>query len=314
MSINEAQLFDIQNYKAYKRDIWNPKYKEGLYFSALEELGEEILIYFGVKKKDEYALHWHTTPHALHDGFSALNALAKEQDFTVKFPEYQYRPMKHPLKAVRTALKSTPKENHRLLNQDSNLKGTDFTYLELKLPVIESKLSNTALMASIVCPILMQHFTSNKSSRWMVPVRLKNDPGLQASYVGLEVDTDDNAKTLHQKLVSKLKNEEHWGFQLLSRIGLFLGKKAILYLTKKNVLSQKTIWLGSISNMGPMTSSPELEELVILHPVRWHRPLGVVIYQLNGQQIITIAFHHSLKEVDSDGIKQDITRTYNSLL
>ncbi len=311
-SVSDAQLFDIENVKRYQRNIWDKSYREGLYFSAMEELGEPIYINFGIRKHEYTELRWFKVPHAIHDGFSALKVLEKEENFSLNLPELKSLKPKNWLKSILFALKSTPVEEHRYKSQDANVKGTSFDHLVLKLPLKSSKLSSTAILSNLICKTLMQELSYNKVARWMVPVRLKNDDGMQASYIGLDVSLEDNENTLHKKLKDKLKNGEHWGFYFFSKIGLFLGKKAILNLTRKSILNTKTIWMGSISNLGNLGESKELEDLIVLHPVRFHRPLGVIVYEFNNQQIITICFHKSLKEVDTDGIRDKVRSMYET--
>ncbi len=316
LQVNDPQIFDQQNYLKYKEDIWHPSYKEGLYFSAMEELGQELNIHIGLKKQSDEQTRWFQTPHALHDGYSALKVLAHEQEFSLNLPEFKFRPARNIFKSILSAIRSSPKENHQFKNQnnETHLKNsTDYHYIRMSFPKSSQRYSDTALFSKAACQILMKTLTHNSSSRWMVPVRLRDTDGLQASYFGLEVSETDSVQSLHQKLTQKLKIGEHWGFYYLSRIGLKLGKKAILYLTKKNVLKSDTIWMGVISNLGDLGQSKELDELTILAPVRWHRPVGVVIYRHNNEQILTMAFHKSLEGVDTDGIFKKITEVHRSL-
>ena len=311
-AISNAKLFDVENVKRYQRNIWDKSYGEGLYFSAMEELGEPIYINFGIRKHEYNELRWFKVPHAIHDGFSALKVLEKEENFSLDLPKLKSRKPKSWLKSIFSALNSSPLEEHRYKSQDAYIKGTHFDHLVIKLPLKPSKLSNTAILSDVICKTLMRELSFNKVSRWMVPVRLRDDDGLQASYIGLDISLEDNAETLHEKLKHKLKNGEHWGYCFFSKIGLFLGKKVIMNLTRKSVLNKRTIWMGSISNLGNLGNSKDLEDLVVLHPVRFHRPLGVIIYEFNEQQVITICFHKSLREVDTDGIRDKIRSMFET--
>lgn len=317
LQINNPQIFDYQSYLKYKQDIWDPTYREGLYFSAMEELGQELIINIGIKKHREEQTKWYQTPHALHDGYSALKVLAKEQSFSLNLPKFKFRPPVSIFKSILSAFRSSPKEGHKFKDQSdqSDLKNsTDFHFMRMSFPLNTQSYSETALFSKVVCQTLMKNLTENSSSRWMVPVRLRDTPGLQASYFGLEVNDQDSAPSLHKKIVSKLKIGEHWGFYYISKLGLKLGRKVIIYLTQKNVLKSDTIWMGVISNLGDLGESSELDELTILAPVRWHRPVGVVIYKHNNEQILTVAFHNSLKGVDTDEIFKKITEVHSAHL
>ncbi len=314
LQVDNPHILDYQSYLKYKQDIWDPNYKEGLYFSAMEELGQELNINIGIKKKSDGKTNWYQTPHALHDGYSALKMLAKEQDFTLNFPGFNFRPSKSIVKSITSAIRSSPHENHQFKNQGELTNSTDFHYIRMDLPLKSQRYSDTALFSKVVCQTLMKNLTNNSSSRWMVPVRLRDTQGLQASYFGLEVKRTDSAEDLHKKIVSKLKIGEHWGFYYISKLGLALGRRAILFLTKKNVLKNDTIWMGVISNLGDLGKSVELDELTVLAPVRWHRPVGVVIYRHNNKQVLTVAFHKSLKGVNTDEIFRKISDIHKSHL
>ena len=311
-TIQNAQIFDRVNVIEYKNDIWNKSYEEGLYFSAMEELGDPIDIHMAIKRSAEIDLTWFTVPHALHDGLSALRVLSDEQNFKINLPIIEAKKPKSWIVALFSALTSRPKEAHSYKNQDLNVRDSGFIHKIIRLKKRDSRVSSTSLLATIVCKRLMNDLSINSTSRWMVPVRLRDDQGLHASYVGLDVDNRDNEIDIHYKLKAKLKNGEHWGFYLISHLGLAIGKKCILYLTKKNVLSNKTIWMGSISNLGNLGNSKDLEELVILSPVRFHRPIGVALYEFNGEQVITVSVHKSIKKVDIDGIGESIKHEYDA--
>ncbi|MCF8060844.1 MAG: hypothetical protein K9K67_16185 [Bacteriovoracaceae bacterium] len=310
LQVNDPRFFDYQGYLKYKRNIWDPIYKEGLYFSAMEELGQELIINIGIRKTGEEQTSWFQTPHALHDGYSALKTLAKEQRFSLNLPPFNFRPPISINRSILSAIRSTPKENHQFKNQSEKTNSTDFHFIKMAFPLKTQKYSDTAYFSKIVCQTLMKFLTNNTSSRWMVPVRLRDADGLQASYFGLEIKQNDTVLDLHKRIVLKLRTGEHWGFYYLSKIGLVLGKRAIIYLTKKNVLKDNTIWMGVISNLGNLGDSVELNELTVLVPVRWHRPVGVVIYKHNGKQILTVTFHKSLKGVDTDEILREIHKSY----
>lgn len=314
LTVENSEVFDLENYQKYKKDIWNSSYGGGLYFSAMEELGQELLINFGLKRKNESMTKWFKTPHALHDGYSALKILAKEKDFSLDLPRFDFKPAQKPFRAIISALKSSPKEAHDFKNQSAISNSTEFRYFRFDFPLHKQKVSDTAIFAKVVSQTLMNQLTNNKSSRWMIPVRLRDSDGLQASYIGLEVQEGDSIQALHKKLVENLKSGQHWGFYYLSKIGLLLGKRAILNLTKKNVLKPETIWMGVLSNLGDLGVSKELDELTVLAPVRWHRPVGAIIYRHNDRQVLTVCIHNSLQEVSDDQITRSITEAYESYL
>ncbi len=312
-SPENALIFDGANVTKYKNDIWNRSYGSGLYFSALEDLGDKIYIPIGIKRVGSEGTQWFKTPHALHDGYSALKVLKDEQSFALDLPKFKVPRPKSYLKAFKSAILSRPTQYHHFISQCEDTRGVDFYFRTIELEKFSTHLSFTAIATNILAKIFMKELTTNTVSRWMVPVRMKETDGLQASYIGLEVDYKDSLIDTHKALVQKLKDGEQWGFYYLAKVGLLIGRRIITYLTSKSVLSTKTKWMGSVSNLGDLGSSCDLEELYVLHPVRWHRPIGVVLYEINGKQVITICLHKSLKKVDFDGIIKEFKFSIKAL-
>ncbi len=305
----QGEVIDALNVARYQENIWHRRYGSGLYFSALEEVGDKIDIPIGVEK--DGLLKWYRTPHALHDGYSALNVLKKEKGIRLDLPRFEKRVHKGFFKSLFSALSSRPSQYHHFIDQ-SDLRGVEFDHRVIELPLNQTGYSTTTLVLNSISKILMRELTTNTISRWMIPVRLKQSDGLNASYIGLEVDYKDSIEFSTNMMRLKLKSGEHWGYYYLSKIGLLLGKKVITLLTKKSVLSEKTKWMGSISNLGNLGASEDIDQLYVLHPVRWHRPIGIILYELNGKQYVTLSVHKSLSKVNLDGIVNEFKESYKS--
>ncbi|MCB0411577.1 MAG: hypothetical protein KDD22_03580 [Bdellovibrionales bacterium] len=301
--MKEASFIDPINVERYESNPWSREYKTGLYFSALRDLGFQLDIPIGLKQDNE--LSWYKAPHALHDGYSALNALFKDRGISHQLPDFDVVPPKNRWRSFKEALRSKPSKEHHFKNQLSFSPGTDFSYETLELPLMSLRSSDFVRGIAQVC---MEQLTFNKKSRWMIPVRTGKHPGLQASYFGIEIDANDSIEATRRDFKSKLICGEHWGFHYLARIGLFLGKWFIKRATVKTLNSKKSLWMGSISLMGNLGQTQEIEKLFILHPVRWHRPVGAIVYQFNSRQYITLSLHKSLQNVDLKGILNAIER------
>lgn len=297
--------------KDFLNDMWNPKYGLGLYFSALIEQGDQLYIPLGLRRKGE--LKWYKALHALFDGFSALESLFKEEgiDFNIQTPSTPGP--KNRLKAILSLLSSKPLESHRYINQGPSIRGNNYRYASIQLHPIKERLSLTSILGNIIAKNCMKHLTTNHISRWMIPVRTHQGSGLNATYLGINISLDQSFEQTHKQLVTKLKSGEHWGYYYLSQIGLLLGKHAIRYGTQKSLSKNKSLWLGTISNLGNLGNIDEVEELLVVPPVRWHRPIGSAIYQLNDVLYITFAVHESLSSVNMEKLANDIKQDALSL-
>ena len=306
-----AHIVRYNETKGFLNDMWNPKYGLGLYFSALIEQGDQLYIPLGLRRKGE--LKWYKALHALFDGFSALESLFKEENIRFNIQTPPTPGPRNRIKALLSTLNSKPVESHRYINQTPPIRGNNYKYASIQLRPMKERFSLTAVLGTIIAKNCMKHLTTNHTSRWMIPVRTHQGSGLNATYLGLNISTDHSYEQTHKQLVKKLKSGEHWGYYYLSRIGLLLGKHAIRYGTKKSLSKEKSLWLGTISNLGVLGNIDEVEELLIVPPVRWHRPIGSAIYQLNDVLYITFAVHESLSSVNMEKLANDIKQDALSL-
>lgn len=299
-----AELIDSIETQKYKQNPWNPKYLLGLYFTAMHEFSDELFIYYGIKKSSKADIKWHKAMHALHDGQSALLQLIKEQEITINIPSSRPLPsIRFRWSAIKHALFSRAKEAHQLINQAPYSKSTAFTYGFLEL---EAKTLSTGACANLVAKSCMRHITLNKTSRWMLPVRIKEDHGVSASYLGININSNDSTQTTEAQIKSRLSNDEHLGFYFIAKLILKLGRPFLIYFTKKSLQKKKSHWLGVFSSLGNIGDSTDINDLFVLAPVRWHRPIGVLFYQFNQKQYIVISLHASLKGSNVKDIINDV--------
>ncbi len=286
--MEKSLLFDKNSHEEYYKDLWNPKYELGLFFSALHEINIPIYIDFFLKGLN--INQWYKTHHALHDGFSALLKLNDELKLDFDIHEMKIRPPKNKVKAVINALRSKPSVEHKLKGQSPYTSSTDGEHFvfEAKRPLKTFEVLNG------VAKIITSNLTSNTRSRWMIPTRISEKKGLQASYFGIEVDHDDSIEMTKEKFKRKLVSEEHWGFYFLAKLALKFGRSGVVKGTKKTIAQSQTLWLGSLSNLGNLGKSKMIDEMIILHPVRWHRPIGFIMYEFNARQFVTLKIHDSL--------------------
>ena len=306
---DEYEVLDKVNTTEYLNDPWNKKYGLGLFFSALRERGEELFIPIRIYKNDiekKFKIH-----HALHDGFSALKCLNTELDLDLQINELKIRKPKSWTGALFQALTSNPTISHQFKEQDINIGGTDFSEIYFEFPIVSNE---TALYTNVITRVCMKHLSVNSKSRWMIPVRTGEGMGLNASYLGIEIAERDSVSNTQEKIKEKLIKGEHWGNYLISKLGLFMGRRIITKGTRNSLAKRKSRWLGSVSNLGHLGSSEMVDRLVICPPIRWHRPIGASLYQFNGKQCVALCIHHSLVSADLNAIEADITHQINEML
>lgn len=290
--------------KQFLQDMWNPKYGEGLYFSAMHELDEHMYVPIQVQGEWVYAAH------AIFDGFSILQYLDKTNP-ALKLQYKMDTPYSPPkgfawLAALKSALGSKPIEKHRFIHQlpyDKSL-NQELRFFHLELSIDETnqlKDKNlTSLILEKVSKLCMKKLSHNTMTRWMIPVNIRGPfkgpefSQMNASYLGLNCAIDSDPQDLKRQLVGKLKKGEQWGFWLLGKIGLFSGKKVILDQTIKSLKTEKSKWFGSFSNLGNIGGEATSPDLLIIHPVRWHRPIGCLLYVYRNKLNLTVSFHQSL--------------------
>lgn len=297
---------------SYLNNLWNKDYGLGLYFSAMQELGDELLIPFIVEENG--VEKWYFAHHALYDGTSALRELNQVVGLELKTTDQIAFKRVKGLKwitALASALLSKPHEEHKFKNQRPLEKRTNnfqhffhqFTpeqTLQIDSQAKAQKVSATTYFFSQVARLCTKKFSHNKVTRWMIPVSIRGQiqpaplSDLQASYIGVNYVYEGPIKELNQQLIKKLKKGEHWGYWLISKLGLYLGKNFILYGTQKSLQKKKTLWFGSFSNVGDIGGKGD-KNIVIIHPVRRHRPLGTTLYKHKNSYNIVMSVHESLE-------------------
>jgi hypothetical protein len=293
-----AKTFDRKNVENYQAQKWNKSYGKGLYFSALQDLGYELNIQIGIDLGE--GLSWYQVPHALHDGLSAYKKLFKELSINEIPQHFKLSGKRLSLASIKSAVKLLKNQDHFYHGQDSSCKGQGFQYKVIR---IDSKNLNTAEhLWKLNQYLSLYHLKGQK--KWMIPVRTDNQEGLQASYIGVNLGDEDTNKNVQQKIKEKLILGEYKGLDVLGNLGLICGKKTILKQTKAMLMADCPNWAGSISNLKNIGSAPEVKELVLLAPVRWHRPIGLGLYVFNGISYITLCVHESLKQFDLDHFEQ----------
>lgn len=322
-SYNLEALISPEKSQAFLKDMWNPGYGQGLYFSALHELDEHM---FTPIKLDGI---WLYSPHAIYDGFSLLRYL-NESDSRLKLTYTMDTPFPPPknvkwLSALKCALNSKPVEKHQFIKQlpyDKNFnKRLQIFNIELSTEetALFKKVNLTSFLLNKLSKFFMLRLSLNHSTRWMIPVNIRGPfkeaplSYMSASYIGLNCSMDDSADDLKTQLVAKLKKGEQWGYWLMGKLGLIGGKKMILNGTIKSLNKKKSEWFASFSNLGNIGGDDLSPELLIMPIVRWHRPVGCVIYIYRNKLNLTVSFHPSL-DLSEETLEKYKNEIYQSIV
>lgn len=281
-----ARGFDTASAKLYYQDPWASSYESGLLFTALEEFGVSLNIHIGLNQKDK--LIWYKVPHALHDGYSAYQSLFAELGLKLIWKPFSLPKKKITLKGIKLAFESLSQKPQEIKDQLANKTSSEFDFIYFKTSYKPSQWYLQKMHD------FFREKTKNQSTRWMIPVRTDHKSGLQASYFAVEVFNHDTEASIKEKISLALNNGTHRVTKKLASFMIKLGKKVILKQTKLMLDQDFPSWTGSFSNLKNIGSSEAVRELILLAPVRWHRPVGVVIYEFNQEFYCTISLHSSV--------------------
>ncbi len=312
-NVDPAQLLAPEASGRYLRDMWNPGYGLGLYYSALHELGDAMFIPMGIG--NQRGIQWYYALHALFDATSALAELDRRLDLGLRLTHM----IKHPrisgirwIEALRGSRPDMPPEPLRLTAQAPRIRGSNrYDYIHLHFTESETAsverraartgCSLTAYMLHATADATMQAYSENRVTRWMVPVSLRGRipvsplSDLQASYIGLNCSRDEPAPMLYRRCMEKLKRGHHWGLWRCARFGARLGKRIILNGMRKDLAQPRPSWFGAFSSLGDIGGTGPAS-LIVLLPVRWHRPLGAMLYRHCNRINLTLCRHESLAD------------------
>lgn len=298
---SKSEFFDHKRTIKYLKNPWEREYRGGKYFSAINELGCPLNIQIGLDLGA--GVRWYQVPHGIHDGYSALYTLLSEQGVDLKKHEFKLKSNALGLSSMKAARSCLMNLQHQFVDQHPYSADQDFFYRVIKTSSTKS-LGDTAIVVHHMANFLRSTLLVQKDSKWMIPVRTNHISGLQASYFGLMINESDTVDTIRSCIKNKLSLGEHHALKALSKIPLILGKKAMLSQTRAMLERPYPNWAGSLSNLKNLGRASQIKDLIMLAPVRWHRPIGLGMYQLNGIQYLTIAIHKSLAHIDLDTLER----------
>lgn len=293
----------------YLENPWDPKYKLGLYFTAIHEISGPIYINYKVQINRE--VQNYRTLHSLHDGLSVLKLLSTLTSSEIKFNDYKVHIPKSKFKCILFSLFCTPPRRQHLKGQNNNKLG--YNCIQKSFIIDLEPTPRLPRILKLISEVCSRHFLENDISRWMIPVRISNEDGLQASYVSMNVSSKDSLDAVNKQYRNKLKNGEYWGRYYTAKLGLLFGKAVIRYTTRKELEKKSISWLGSLSHLGEIKGNNSLEELHIYAPVRYHRPIGAVMYSYNDKFYLTISLHDSLNLDTSHKVINEIKERISTL-
>jgi hypothetical protein len=320
---------DREAIEKYLADPWNKKYGTGLWFTPLHEMGEPILLEAAIRNQGG-ELDWYRTLHALHDGYSFLSKVVEQRWQKVLKHECPKKIGVAPSELqkwqqVGKALlgrKSYPL-NWRRKKIETENQWQSFTLTEIETEALLRKLQGNKVSLTSYLPyhfssLFAEIFLSSPQIlKWMIPTRhaaskIQLSTSMNAAYLGLHLDLTKSIHTLHSQLRDRLASGEHHGTNFLAKTTARWGQRFIRQLTKLDLQRKNPSWFASFSNLGKLEKTPssnENSDILFLHPVRFHRPLGLIALIWNDRLTVTLQIHHSL---DCD--TEQILKAWNKLL
>ena len=213
------KIINYNKTKEFLNNQWDKDYGNGLYFSAFHELGENLFIPINIDNKNYFAAH------ALYDGFSLLGELDKTHQLGIKTEKSRTSPKPRFfqwIKPLISVLASKPVEELKFKKaRIENLKSDKYQYLTLKIDPEKMIDNSTGHVLNQVSKLFTKHLTTNKFTRWMIPVSIRDHikpapkSDLCASYLGVNCSLLESSEQTQQNLIRKLKRGEYWGYWLI---------------------------------------------------------------------------------------------------
>lgn len=301
----------------------------GLWYELLKERGENDLIAMvrsqrlangEVKDLEKYSFS-----HSQMDGTSAIPYYFSQ--FGEDICPREVKQVKRPglLKTIKLTWenrKLTPKNIPiwKSQNQDSQLRRIEDIFLYSRLSLD----AETTLKIKNYCrdnkisenSLLLYHFNQEviqlidnpqDDLNWLFPVNMrgiitkKDSYQNHSSFIPLITSNKVSLIDINNQMRQGLKSFRYIGIWWIHHIGILLGKNGMRKLSLKS--SQKSFWLGTFSNVGEWTTSPDQfkslcenqdEAWFFAVPGSRNFPIGLVIMTMNGQMNFSLRIHPSL--------------------
>lgn len=294
--------------------------RAGLWFKALEEMGEEAAIEAGF-------LHWpyehyKQYPHADYDGVAALVAFVKEvkpeSNVTKIIPSIPSRKRPGFFVEWRSFLKymlSLPLNGKKIIRQQKveayrkvpskrayavfNIEETLLCEQIYKNKKISMNAWFIHCLARAMSPYVEKN---NKPQIWMIPISLRDMDvdGYEASLISGFVDAhihdiDDEAK-IHAQLKKKILNGDAWGGYLGFSLSSILGKTALKFLIKNNFRLQMRMGvLTNLGKWGDVSLADQFPDNTMgFAPVVYENPIAATTVTWMGKSWISLKVHSSI--------------------
>ncbi|MCB0361159.1 MAG: hypothetical protein KDD35_00465 [Bdellovibrionales bacterium] len=140
-----------------------------------------------------------------------------------------------------------------------------------------------------------------QSGKWLFPVNMRGataPPNIacnQVSFVSLVSRFDWHPEEIQAQIRKALQRGEHWGNWSVYAIGKFVGKRGMIFLSKRSSL--RNFWMGSFSNLGQWKTDQQYQSMspeeiwFAAPPGSANYPIGFVHCQFNGKLSLCLKIH-----------------------
>lgn len=311
----------------------------GLWFEALEEMGEEASLEVGFThwKNDQYK-HF---SHSNHDGIAALISFLKDVDPKINFDDItpsvpsRIRPsffiqarglvkymLRLPLNGARIKKQKQKKDYKKSPSKKAFLYFTEDETLLYEKIIKSKKISMNAwfifCLSQAVKPLVENDV---RPQIWMIPISLRDlntnkyNGGLVSGFVDSYIYREDDPLKIHAEMKNKIKNEDAWGGYLGFSFSSLLGKWFLKLLVKNNYRFQMR--MGVFTNVGKWGDTNIKnnfpKDFIGYAPAVYENPIAAVAMTWMGKTWISIKVHSSI-DIENQQVKKILDDWKNLIL
>lgn len=298
---------------------------QSLWFTVLEEFGENHTMNFGELSPEDNHVSWTKLSHCEFDGIGGILEILNQKGFSSEVFDYQVSPIRSPnfFEKIKALIAYNPESKLRhtyFKNYDRTISGEPsriyhyFTEQEVEVLREKAKLQKTNIslyfLSSLDSVLNEEFLTPNQERWWMLPYNMRQASQKYhkenlSSYISVQISNETSAREINIQILKKIKSFTHWAAWFWMKFLAKLGKKAVINALNHYDKNNHG-WMGIYTYLNySLKKDATIKDHLFfgVAPVTKAHPISCNLINSDERYIFCLNLHPGLK-IDSDLIDE----------